>query len=117
MRMVAVAVIAIAMFVGACEDGSDSSERGFTVIGTEMAFEAPATVDAGTYDVTFRNAGSLPHELAFRSPDGEFVMRRSIAAGAQVTMQVQLESHGTWELGCFEPGHYEAGMHEQLVVT
>jgi uncharacterized cupredoxin-like copper-binding protein len=30
-------------------------------------------------------------------------------------MEVHLEP-GTWELGCFEPGHYESGMHRQLIV-
>ena len=86
-----------------------------TVIGTEMAFEAPSHVTPGRYDVLFRNAGATYHELAFTNPDGEVVARRSIAGGQEIELPVKL-SAGTWELGCYEPGHYEAGMHQPLVV-
>lgn len=81
-----------------------------------MAFEAPDQVTAGSYEVTFRNEGTTFHELAFTSPDGDVVERRSIGAGQQITMEVDLEP-GTWELGCFEPGHYEAGMYRDLEVV
>jgi uncharacterized cupredoxin-like copper-binding protein len=27
------------------------------------------------------------------------------------------EAQGEWEIGCFVPGHYEAGMHAPLLVT
>jgi len=86
-----------------------------TVVGTEMAFEAPARVPAGDYEVTFQNAGAVYHELAFKDPSGEVVARRSIPAGEEVVMEVTLNP-GRWELGCFEPGHYEAGMHKVLEV-
>ena len=86
-----------------------------TVVGTEMAFEAPDRVPAGRYEVTFRNAGTVPHELAFRSPSGEVTARRSIGAGRSVVMDVTLEP-GSWELACHEPGHHEAGMHRALRV-
>jgi uncharacterized cupredoxin-like copper-binding protein len=33
-----------------------------------------------------------------------------------VLMEVKLSKKGTWELGCFEPGHYQAGMHKPLLV-
>ena len=45
----------------------------------------------------------------------KIVTRRSIAAGQFVNLDVSL-SAGTWELACYEPGHYEAGMHKQLIV-
>jgi uncharacterized cupredoxin-like copper-binding protein len=95
--------------------GSDAPSRTMTVVGTEMAFAAPDSVVAGDYSVTFRNDGAVHHELAFRDPSGEIVARRSIPGGQSVVMEVRLEP-GTWELGCFEPGHYEAGMHRQLIV-
>ena len=41
--------------------------------------------------------------------------RRSIAAGMTAVMNVKLPA-GTYELGCFEPGHYAAGMHKMLTV-
>ena len=87
-----------------------------TVVGTEMAFEAPDAVEPGDYEVTFRNAGAVPHELAFENPAGQIVMRRSIPGGQSVVLEVDLSDEGTWELGCYEPGHYEAGMVAKLVV-
>jgi uncharacterized cupredoxin-like copper-binding protein len=99
--------------VGACDEAAEP--RAMTVIGTEMAFAAPANVPAGHYEVTFRNDGLVPHELAFRNPSGEFVNRISIPAHASQVMEVVLEA-GTWELGCYEPGHHEAGMYRPLVV-
>lgn len=117
MGMLALAVAAVA----GCGsdgggDGGGGDRRSLVVVGTEMAFDAPETVTAGMYEVTFRNDGAVPHELAFRDPSGEIVTRRSIAASAQVTMEVEL-TPGAWELACYEPGHYEAGMHEPLTVT
>lgn len=106
----------IALAASAACAGSEGEERRtFTVVGTEMAFEAPDRVAAGDYVVTFRNDGAVHHELAFKDPAGEFVARRSIAGGQSVTMEVALEP-GAWELGCFEPGHYEAGMYRPLAV-
>ena len=118
--MVAGPVAMAALLVGCGDGGEDGDGRPgagtLTVVGTEMAFAAPASVPAGDYEVTFRNEGKVYHELAFKDPSGRFVTRRSIAAGQQVTMEVSLDQPGTWELGCFEPGHYEAGMYRSLEV-
>jgi uncharacterized cupredoxin-like copper-binding protein len=96
--------------------GSDPPEAApFTVVGTEMAFDAPERVSEGRTMVTFRNEGIQYHELAFERPDGEAVARRSIAGGDEAVMEVTLE-RGAWELTCREPGHYEAGMHRALLV-
>ncbi|MDP1858361.1 MAG: hypothetical protein Q8K82_06815 [Gemmatimonadaceae bacterium] len=111
-------VAGILMGVGACAGESDGETptMTMTVIGTEMAFDAPSQVTAGEYVVTFRNDGAVAHELAFQDPSTEIVTRRSIGAGASVTMPVKLEP-GEWLLGCYEPGHYDAGMHRPLTVT
>jgi hypothetical protein len=110
----------VALGLGGCAGGDGGGDGGptdtFTVVGTEMAFEAPDRVTAGDYSVSFRNAGTVYHELAFRDPSGVFVARRSIPARQSVSMEVSLEP-GTYELGCFEPGHYDAGMHRPLIVT
>jgi uncharacterized cupredoxin-like copper-binding protein len=87
-----------------------------TVTGTEMAFAAPDAVPAGSYAITFRNEGSSFHELALKDPAGNLVVRRSIAGGTVAVLLVELRAGG-WELGCFEPGHYEAGMHRRLAVV
>lgn len=115
-RRLVVTAAAVAVMVVAASCGGDSrDERALTVVGTEMAFDAPGRTVAGRYQVTFRNDGAVYHELAFKDPDGQFVARRSIAGGQSITMAVDL-GPGTWELGCFEPGHYEAGMHSDLIV-
>ena len=85
------------------------------VMGNEMAFVAPNRVPAGRYQIAFQNTGKDYHELAMKNPDGKIVTRRSIAGGQFTNMTVEL-TEGTWELACYEPGHYEAGMHRQLVV-
>ena len=107
--------LAAAAFGGSGCGDTDRPSNELTVVGTEMAFDAPARVAAGDYQVVFSNQGTVHHELAFRSPGGQIVSRRSIAAGQEVELKVTLQP-GTWELGCFEPGHYEGGMHRPLVV-
>ena len=101
----------------ACGGGEEVSGpmRPMNVVGTEMAFAAPERVPAGHYQLTFQNAGATYHELAVKNPDGKIVTRRSIAGGRFTNVDVKL-TEGTWELACYEPGHYEAGMHRQLVV-
>ncbi len=109
-------VLVAVVLLSACSGvRAGDSAQVFTVVGTEMSFDAPDRVEAGAYKVTFRNAGTEHHELAFRAPDGELVTRRSIAGGETVVMDVEL-TPGEWELGCFEPGHYGAGMHKPLIV-
>ena len=107
------AAAAALLAAGAC--ASTEKPPAMTVIGTEMAFAAPERVPAGTYDVTFRNEGATYPELAFKNPSGRIVTRSSIAGGVERAMKVTLQP-GRWELGCFEPGHYEQGMHKILVV-
>ena len=115
-RVLVIALVAT-LAVAGCGSSEDAAEaKPMTVVGTEMAFAAPDRVAEGRYEVTFRNDGAVHHELAFTDPDGQVVARMSIPGGEEVVMEVDLEP-GTWELGCFEPGHYEAGMHQPLVVT
>jgi uncharacterized cupredoxin-like copper-binding protein len=111
-----VLVIVATLAVAGCGSSDEAVGKPMTVVGTEMAFAAPDQVTAGRYEVTFRNEGAEYHELAFTHPAGQVVARTSIPGGEEVVMEVDLEP-GTWELGCFEPGHYEAGMHQPLVVT
>ncbi len=42
----------------------------------------------------------------------------TVAAGDQQTVQLQVpvDADGEWEIGCFLPGHYEAGMIATLVI-
>jgi hypothetical protein len=109
--------IGVALALGAIALSACGAEkvRPMTVIGTEMAFQGPSHAAPGKYDVRFRNAGATYHEHAFKNPAGEVVVRRSIAGGQEIELPVHLTT-GTWELACYEPGHYEAGMHQPLVV-
>jgi uncharacterized cupredoxin-like copper-binding protein len=116
-RATGVALLLLVLVLVACGGGDEVSgpKKSMTVVGTEMAFSAPDHVPAGDYQVAFQNAGTQYHELAFKNPSGKIVTRRSIAGGQFMNMDVKL-TPGTWELACYEPGHYEAGMHKQLIV-
>ena len=112
-----VVVFAVAALTSACGGDDDGPpHRKLDVVGVEMSFDAPDSVKAGTYDVTFHNKGTVYHELAFNDPSGKTVARRSIAGGTSVTFEVELKA-GTYELVCREPGHYQSGMHRPLEVT
>jgi uncharacterized cupredoxin-like copper-binding protein len=113
-RALAALVLALTLAAGACgDDGGDALE--LTVVGTEMAFDAPDTVEAGDYVVTFENAGEIYHEVAIKDASGQVLRRTQAPAGGTSEMEVTLEP-GTYELGCFEPGHYEGGMFRTLTV-
>ena len=87
-----------------------------TVTGVEMSFTAPDTTPAGSYTATFRNDGTVFHELAFKDPSGKIVARISTGPKTTATLAVKL-SRGTYDLECHEPGHFEGGMHRTLTVT
>jgi uncharacterized cupredoxin-like copper-binding protein len=112
-RTLAALVLALALTAGAC--GSTEEPMELTVVGTEMAFDAPATVEAGDYVVVFENAGAIYHEVAIKDASGQVLRRTQAPAGGTSRMEVTLEP-GTYELGCFEPGHYEGGMFRTLTV-
>lgn len=115
-RAIAGAVCALWLLT-ACGAGEKTlPARSMTVVGREMAFDAPDTVEPGDYTILFDNVGAQYHELAVKDASGKVLMRRSIAGGSMMTMKVRLDA-GTYELGCFEPGHYAAGMHKTLVVA
>jgi uncharacterized cupredoxin-like copper-binding protein len=56
-----------------------------------------------------------PEEGAAGGPSGLSV---EVAPGAAVTLRlaVPADATGSWEMGCFVPGHYQAGMKEVLRV-
>ncbi len=43
----------------------------------------------------------------------------AIDPGGEVTIRIQVpdDADGTWEMGCFLSGHYQAGMHGTFIVT
>jgi uncharacterized cupredoxin-like copper-binding protein len=46
---------------------------------------------------------------------GQVLRRVTAGPGQSAAMELSLPA-GRYELGCFEPGHYEAGMHRLLTV-
>jgi uncharacterized cupredoxin-like copper-binding protein len=49
----------------------------------------------------------------------ESLIEIQIEAGGTATLTFQLPDStvGTWEIGCFQPGHYQAGMHAPVIVN
>lgn len=113
-RLAGLAVAAVfALLTAACGDSGSSQE--LTIVGTEMAFDAPDEITAGDYVITFENAGAIYHEVAVKDAEGKVLRRTQAPAGGTSTMELTLEP-GVYELGCFEPGHYEGGMFRTLTV-
>jgi uncharacterized cupredoxin-like copper-binding protein len=46
-----------------------------------------------------------------------FMVQVEPGESVEVTFSLPTDRAGDWEIGCFEPGHYEAGMHATLTVT
>lgn len=114
-RGVTGALVALLLLAAGAGCGSADPVEELAVIGTEMAFAAPDAVAPGDYLVRFANQGAVFHELAVKDPQGMVIRRVTAPAGAEATMELSL-APGRYELGCFEPGHYEAGMHRTLSV-
>jgi len=115
-RSLAALLLGLVLALGTSACGDSGSAKELTVVGTEMAFDAPESVPAGDYVITFENAGAIHHEVAVKDASGKVFRRTQAAAGGTSTMEVTL-TPGEYELGCFEPGHYEGGMFRTLVVT
>jgi uncharacterized cupredoxin-like copper-binding protein len=114
--LAAASALTMVTLFSACGSGAVLPARSMTVVGTEMAFDAPDRVLPGEYQISFRNAGSEFHELAIKNSSGDILSRKSVAAGGSMTLKVSLPV-GSYELGCFEPGHYMGGMHRMLTVA
>ena len=66
---------------------------------------------AGTYDVTFKNTGTIAHDLTFA--DGT---KLAASAGETVTGKVAVPAAGITFI-CSIPGHAEAGMKGSVSVS
>lgn len=115
-RVVAIAFAALALAGCGGSSGGDAQQT-LTVKGGEMFFDPPnPVVQPGAVTITFDNStANLRHELLIKGPDGEGVGRTSAAPGETKTLTVEV-GEGVYEMGCFEPGHYEAGMKGTLTV-
>jgi len=84
--------------------------------GREFAFEpARVEVEAGeTTRITFENTGAVSHNLTIPALEAATV---TIQAGETAILTVSPATTGTYEIRCTVPGHADAGMTGELVVT
>ena len=104
----------------------------FQVEGQEK--NSPLVLETGTeYELVFKNVGMVLHEVILGR---QMKLEQGMAAGYQellledvevetllepgvelrVAFTLPDEKAGEWEIGCFIPGHYEAGMHAPLSI-
>jgi hypothetical protein len=90
----------------------------------------PIRIEAGKpYLITFENEGGIDHEIRFgRNPtdnldgykenlfDGMLALHLRPGEFATLLIQVPAEKKGTWEIGCFLLGHYQAGQKEPFII-
>jgi uncharacterized cupredoxin-like copper-binding protein len=99
---------------------------------------APIRITAGErHLIRFENEGQVEHEVHFgRNPDleGRFYKENLFGSGgdhpahgwmglhllpgesATVHIWIPEDQKGEWEIGCFMPGHYEAGQRAPFIV-
>lgn len=107
---------------GAAEDGTEESDTAdgaaadaITVTASEMAFDGiPATLPAGTVEITFDNAGEAPHDLVVEELGDEQVIPL-IDGGESATGTVTLEP-GTYTFYCSVGSHRAMGMEQTVTV-
>lgn len=146
-RPLAVAVAVVALLAIACggEDGGgddgDAATRARTVEITmrDIDFDPPAVeVRRGeTVTFVFRNEGELVHDAYVGDAEAQRAHEEDMAdesgggghdhgaGGDAVTVQPgaterlthTFDDEGTLEIGCHQPGHYEAGMKVRITVV
>jgi len=101
------------------------NEFSYTVDGTE---NGAVTLKVGeTVTLNFTNAGAILHDAHFGSDPNltDRLYNNNIVApfdmlvlepGERAQITFTPSEKGTFELGCFQPGHYEAGMKVPFVV-
>ncbi len=104
----------------------------------EMEKNAPITIHAGQrHLIRFENVGTVEHEVHFgRNPDLEARVYKEnlfgehgeeaalgflglhLLPGESATLHIWVpeDKKGEWEIGCFMPGHYEAGQRAPLII-
>jgi len=98
---------------GSATGGCDTSSSSLTVEAKDqLKFDADAyEAEAGCIEVTYRNAGSVPHTLLVKDQKGF-----KLSVGDEATGTVDLEA-GTYTLYCDVAGHQSAGMEATLTVS
>jgi plastocyanin len=90
--------------------------RGFTVEGSEFSF-SPTSIAVNRGDrirITFKNVGSVGHNFVIGDLN---VSTAVIQPGDSATVEFTANTSGTFAFWCSVPGHREAGMEGQLIVS
>lgn len=90
------------------------SAKEIRVVANEFAFE-PASLhlhEGEAVNIVFINEGAVEHEMELEA----FDFHAHAEPGETVTVGFVPDKSGSFEFGCFVPGHYDAGMSGQLVV-
>lgn len=111
------AALALAAGIGlaACGSNGGGPTRSYELTlrtddsSEEYAYIAESAVDIRVGDeVTFRvrNTGSLPHDLQVVDPDGDAIATApAVASGDVLTLTVQFEQPGFYQLNCLVDDH------------
>ena len=100
-----------------------------TIEATEFAFSPdPVRALAGEVEINFENKGQVGHELILLSEGARIASPAqydestaldvipSIARDVTVQRTIELDP-GTYQIVCLLPGHFEAGMEADLIVS
>lgn len=134
---VGLALIALIVVFAVPFRAQNDQAQGITIYVLDFSFRPhdghpgdPITIEAGKpYLITFENEGGIDHEIRFgRNPtanldgyqenlfDGMLALHLRPGEFATLLIQVPAEKKGTWEIGCFLPGHYQAGQKEPFII-
>jgi uncharacterized cupredoxin-like copper-binding protein len=117
-------MLTVALALAGCTAGeaaapAATSGRHLVVTGTDrMRFDPPSVqVRAGeTVTLTLKNDGSLLHDLVTQGASLDAVIA-SVPGGRQKSAPFRADTPGTYRIVCPQPGHTDAGMVGQVVVT
>lgn len=98
------------------EEGEAEADRTVTVTATDFDF-SPKTIEiepSTTLKIVLVNEGNVTHSWAIPELDKK---SDRIQPGNETSITLSPEDPGTYEIACQVPGHKEAGMVGELVVT
>lgn len=125
-RSVLVSWLALALMVGGCGSGAQSSAPAPTgppasevrvgLLEYRLALSASA-LTAGTVTLMVTNAGSSAHDLRLRQGSDVLGATALLSPGGRETLRVRVSPGRPVRMDCTVPGHAEAGMKAEVAVA